>query len=514
MKIQYPLEKYIGRNIGFDAAFLFLGNGIQLISGTLFYVILSHFFNASIVGEITIFVAVITLSSVIFTFGLNLAVQHFISISMGDNNDNPRRIFLREIMPLAMMLAFASFISIYLLSSDISQIFFHSSSYTGLIRLASYISPFSIIFSILGGSLLGVGRYRLSALLNIIVFSIYYMGASVISIRYHDITLSLYVWLVSMFIGTIAGSILVLYSMKHMNGVPSVKVGKNQIVKYSTPLLVSQIISTGAAYADRLIVTGLTSVALLGVYTYALLFSTAVIFIVGPFNNILLTKLSYYKGTRDMQSFRYGMSTSIDLLNGLIFPISFGLASITPLALYVFIGPGYVGGQYAMEIILLIIPFFLTSNIYAQGLNSLKKTKVFLISSSSSLIANFVISVITIPYIGIEGAAIGYSSTYIVSFIINSLMFRREVKGVMNLTPLMKITFSSLIMFVVIQVFYYTIGINMTPSYAILIEILMGAFIYKTMEFITKPFSNETWNFIYNTFPHRRLYTIMLRIIL
>ena len=56
--------------------------------------------------------------------------------------------------------------------------------------------------------------------------------------------------------------------------------------------------------------------------------------------------------------------------------------------------------------------------------------------------------------------------------------------------------------------------INLAPSYAILIEILMGAFIYKLMEFITKPFSDETWNFIYNTFPHRRLYTIMLRIIL
>ena len=93
-------------------------------------------------------------------------------------------------------------------------------------------------------------------------------------------------------------------------------------------------------------------------------------------------------------------------------------------------------------------------------------------------------------------------------------MFRREVKGVMNLTPLLKITFSSLIMFVVVQVFYYTIGINLPPSYAILIEILMGAFIYKLMEFITKPFPGETWNFIYNTFPHRKLYTIMLRLIL
>ncbi len=507
------MEKYIRRNIGFDAAFLFLGNGIQLISGTLFYVVLSHFFNSSVVGEITIFVAVITLSSVIFTFGLNLAVQHFISISMGDNNDNPRRIFLREIMPLAMMLAFASFISVYLLSSDISQLFFHTSSYTGLIQIASYISPFSIIFSILGGSLLGVGRFRLSALLNIIVFSIYYMGAAVISIKYQDITLSLYVWLVSMFIGTIAGTILVLYSMKHMNGAPSVKVGKNQIMKYSTPLLVSQIISTGAAYADRLIVTGLTTVALLGVYTYALLFSTAVLFLVGPFNNILLTKLSYYRGTRDMQSFRYGMSTSIDLLNGLILPVSFGLASITPLALFVFIGPGYVGGQYAMETILLIIPFFLTSNIYAQGLNSLKKTKVFLISSSSSLIVNFFISVITIPYIGLEGAAFGYTSTYIVSFAINSIMFRREVKGVMNLVPLLKITISSLIMFAFVQVFYYTIGISMIPSYALVIEIFLGAMIYKLMEIVTRPFSEETWNFIFTTFPKKKLYTLLLRII-
>jgi O-antigen/teichoic acid export membrane protein len=507
------LSKGISSSIGFDAAFLFLGNGIQLISGTLFYVVLSHFFNPGVVGEITIFIAIITLGNVIFTFGLNVAVQHFVSNSIGDNKDNPKRIFTREILPLSIILAILSFISIYLLSSTIADQFLHNSSYIGLVQLASFITPFSIMFSILGGTILGLGKFKMTATLNIAVFSIYYAGAAIVAIRFHEITPALMVFLGSMIIGTVAGIILSFYGLSHYETSTVEKITKNQIMKYSTPLLFSQIISTGAVYADRLIVTGLMNQYALGIYTYALLFSTGIIFLSGPFNNILLTRLSYYNGTREINNFKSGVRYSLTILSGLIIPASYGLAAITPLVLNVIIGSKYVSGQYSMQTILLIIPFFVTSNIYQQALNSMKRTKVFLISSTASLLANFLISIALIPTFGLEGAAIGYSSTYVFSFFINAIMFRQEIKGALDWRAVSKIYIPSILMFIVVQLYYNFLAYNVNPAMALILEIALGAAVYKLFEVLLNPYRGTTSEFISSTFPDKRIFRILLSLI-
>ena len=54
----------------------------------------------------------------------------------------------------------------------------------------------------------------------------------------------------------------------------------------------ASLIGYGATYLDRFIVSYLMNLSLLGIYNFALLISSAISFIIGPFSTILLPKLS------------------------------------------------------------------------------------------------------------------------------------------------------------------------------------------------------------------------------
>ncbi|MEM3455867.1 MAG: polysaccharide biosynthesis C-terminal domain-containing protein [Candidatus Micrarchaeia archaeon] len=49
-------------------------------------------------------------------------------------------------------------------------------------------------------------------------------------------------------------------------------------------------------------------------------------------------------------------------------------------------------------------------------LQAIRKTRIFLLSSSLALTSNFILSVILIPRFGIDGAGIAFSSIYIMGF--------------------------------------------------------------------------------------------------
>ena len=71
---------------GIDAIFQFTGSGVQLFSGAIFYVIIVRLFTTTAVGAIAFFLAVVGLFSIVFSFGLGSAAQHFISYHIGKND--------------------------------------------------------------------------------------------------------------------------------------------------------------------------------------------------------------------------------------------------------------------------------------------------------------------------------------------------------------------------------------------------------------------------------------------
>jgi O-antigen/teichoic acid export membrane protein len=60
--------------VGISAIYQFLGNGVQMISGSLFYIFAAHIFSPSDLGTIALFIAIVGLFNIVFTLGLNTVV--------------------------------------------------------------------------------------------------------------------------------------------------------------------------------------------------------------------------------------------------------------------------------------------------------------------------------------------------------------------------------------------------------------------------------------------------------
>ena len=68
------------------------------------------------------------------------------------------------------------------------------------------------------------------------------------------------------------------------------------VFRYSFPIFLASLVGIGSTYVDRFVVSYLLNLSLPGIYNFALLISSAIGFIVGPFTTILLPKLSEMYG--------------------------------------------------------------------------------------------------------------------------------------------------------------------------------------------------------------------------
>ena len=146
--------------VGVSAIYQFFGNGVQMVSGSLFYIFAARIFPPNDLGVIALFIAIVGLFGILFTVGLNNAVTHFISSNLNSTVYSTGRTLFR-ILFLGIILASAGLAIVFSLSGYISSIFFHSTSYEYYIKLLSMVLFGNIIFSILNGAILGFQRFRM-----------------------------------------------------------------------------------------------------------------------------------------------------------------------------------------------------------------------------------------------------------------------------------------------------------------------------------------------------------------
>ena len=110
-------ESMTSRSIGMDAIFQYTGSGVQLFSGAIFYIIIVRLFSTSSVGAIALFLAIVGLFNVIFSFGLGTAAQHFTSYNLCIGNYASVKKTIYKIIFLGFILSIAGFLSLLTVSA-------------------------------------------------------------------------------------------------------------------------------------------------------------------------------------------------------------------------------------------------------------------------------------------------------------------------------------------------------------------------------------------------------------
>ena len=458
-------------------AFQYISVTSMFLSSAIFYFFLAHLLPVNIVGSISLLYAIIAIATTVFMLGLNNGIQHFFSYHLARNNNNTILALIIKTALLGVFLAISAFFSIYYLSYYISTIFFHSIYYELYIKIISIAIAASIVVNIFGAMLLGLNQYKKYSLIYSFVYtSTYLFPLFLLFIFRKAVYLVEGVAIINLVSATIfIFSILKMYRLIGIEEGNYEKDTYKNIIYYSIPLFFSSIMGTSATYIDRIVVSYFVNLSSLGIYNFALVIATAATLLVSPVSNLLIPKLSSFFSLDNKAAFRSSIRLLLNMVSLLYIPSALGIAALSKPLLFIFAGPDYVGAYIPLIIIMFTSSIFIGTTVLITGISSIRKTRIYIFSSSLSMISNLVLSVILIPIFGIIGAAISYSSMNAVNFFI-VYYYARKFKIVnYDRKRIVKIWGASLIMFALVFSFQ---GFILYSMINIFICIFFGIIIY------------------------------------
>jgi len=465
---------------------------IAVLAGFFFYIYIIHFFTPEIVGVVALLLAIASLFNIVFSLGLGSGVQHFISYHLGRNEPEHIHKIIRRFSMIALVISIISLIFIWFSAPFFEYLFFHTNKYTLLIRFLGFDLFAMILNTILGGMLLGLQNFKSQAIRNIIGVIISYSSP----IIFFMFTKNPLVIVIGWTLGNATSAILVasmLYkSLKKLGKVSQGKYNVKAVFYYSMPIFISSLIGYGATYVDRFTVSYFLNLNELGIYNFGLLIVSAIAFITNPFGSILLPKFSEFYGRNDKESIRIYSSKASELLLTIYLPIALLIAAISPSILLFLSNKEYLPATWPIIIILLINSIFIVSNIFGPALQSIRKTRIFITSSGLALASNFIFSVLLIPKLQMIGAAIGFSSIYVMSFIVLYYYMRKYELIRFEKLKIIKIYISAFLMFIIMFIIQDRLGYSILK---LVIYIILGFIIYLFLLKLLRIYNNDDIEF-------------------
>ena len=492
------------------ALYQFLATSSSFIAGSLFYIYLAKFYTPTDVGNVALLLATVGIFNSIFSLGLSQASQHFISYYIGKGEYSRVRIFVFRTISYGITSSFAAMLSLIFLSSFISKTFFHSLAFTSTVQLLSVYLFALIMFGIFSGILLGMQRFKVSALISIATSTLAY-GLSIILLQeFHTDAMIIIGWTIGYVLGTILlGSISIHLSIQHRpeHGHFSYR----EIMTYSTPILFSGIIGTSAAYIDRFVVAAFVNTGALGIYNFVLLVSSSLSLFLIPLYNVLLPKLSELFSLHDKKAIVMGIKLSCSLISLLYVPAALGATAISGRIIILLSQSQYLSAVIPMDVFLIISAMFITYGVLVQAVSSIRKTPILVLSAGTSLFFNIAFSVILIPRFGLLGAAISNSTVTVTAYFVLRWYIRLNDYSISNFATTLKVWIASGTMAIAVFLLSKMIPENIS---SFLLLIAFGTGVYILLARLLKALNEDDRRYMRELFGDRyaKLYAIVNRI--
>ncbi len=451
------MERGLESGIGSGLSYQYLSALMFEAFGAAFYVIITKTLSTTYVGVITLILAISSLLNIVFSFGVPISAQHFVSYYKGRRDFAEMWGLSRTFIIIGTLLALSGVAFSLLTAKTLASLFFHNVTYYPFIYMASFYIGAGIIFGVLHGITLGHQMFRADGIIYLLSASLSYLVGLLFLLIFHSV---LYVF-VGFGLSYLYGSII--YVVLLFNKEPSIKEKKSKtplpkILGYSWPIILSSLIGYGSTYVDRFVVAYFLSLSTLGIYGFALTISASLAFFSGPLVNILIPKLSEYFSANDKDKLRWGVNLSSALMILIYSPITLGVASIAPLVLSLLARSIYITGTIALIILLGISSLFILWSVFSSVIYAIGKTKIYILSTSITLMSNVALSFLLIPRVGMTGAAIANSSVSVISFIITYYYSIVREAIDFDWVTIIKIWSCSFTMFVAVTLERITIG--------------------------------------------------------
>jgi O-antigen/teichoic acid export membrane protein len=390
-------------------------------SGAIFFIFVARFLpTVSDLGLITGVSSVIAIATIIANLGLPGATTRFISRYIGAGKEEevkgiPGLILITGLISSAVV----SFV-LYLSSNYITSIFFHETKYSELVRLASIDTFLLSMITFATSILLANQQFKRISIISIINSVVKYALASAFLISG--------IGLDGIIIGWIIGDVLCLAMFAYVL-VPNIRRGITHEIKplfeYSLPLYGSAILDFLAVNLDRYLLLLLSNLHEVGIYSPAILIGSVLAVMLGSLDQALLPYFSRIYGKSGADSLQ-NLSRFVSRYLFMIFlPVGFTTLVFAQPLITIILGGKYYESAYPSVIIILAITLTSIGTIFNNILMSAGHTRIFLKSNIVASSFQTALALITIPFIGVIGAALARSSAYVILFFIPAYALKK-----------------------------------------------------------------------------------------
>lgn len=485
------------------AASLYLSNVLTLLINTAFIVFstnilpLSEFGRFALINIVIIFAATLSVFALPVTGGSIIGTPPALTRFLPDFRLYPSSA-RRLIITFSLISFFVSLmLSLLFLSRPLYSLLYNGEPYLAVTASIDFVA-YSLA-QVSSYSLIGIGKATLSSKAMIISNALRYFLAIVAIFTGLGVA--------GIFLGFSIGDITLgafglAVSLSNSTGFESKKIDLRKVFSYTLSIFLISIVGIAVSQFDKLIAYLGRGIETLGIYNVAVVGASIVSFAPSAILNALVSYIPVYSKSEIPGLIKaYTKYVSLTAL-----PVGFILASLSPYLLRIF-GDQYSSGSLVMAVISVSFALTSISSVYASGLLINDTSHFYALSNIIGLIILFIVSYLLIPFVGINGVAIGRATMIFASSVLIYIFARRANYAQSDwrtyayclissiLSALIILLASSLLFsFIVSRIFVIFLSFALA---------LVGAFVYLLELKILRVVKEEDIEFIKRVLPER-----------
>jgi O-antigen/teichoic acid export membrane protein len=400
---------------------IFIGTIIGMLLGFVGRIIIVRYITQSEYGIFSLALVLTSIFVTISTLGLQQGSTRYIAYFRGKKEEGKVRGVISSSIKIALIASIIFSLILFLSSDVISTNILHSSELSIPLKIFSVAIPFTVLMGIFASLFRGFDKVEPNVYFQNILRSVIYLsflaGAILLGLSFIGV---LYAYLASIAITCIAFAMYVIkklplstFSVKKRDDADTAinPIGK-ELLFFSIPLLVSNILTTFMHQLDTLMLGYFKTSDIVGLYNGALPLASTILplplYAVGFIYTPIVSKLYSQKAFEEMKQIYTVLTKWIFSATLPLFLILFLFPEIVLNFLF---GSDYVQAGVALQLLSLgfIIHAFLGSN--GSTLLVMGKTRFIMTASLVCVTLNLILNLMLIPPFGIVGAAIATASS-------------------------------------------------------------------------------------------------------
>ncbi len=455
---------------------LTLSSCIFLVSGYLINIFLGRSLGPVLYGTYGLVIALWSAVNLILTAGLPNVVSKQIASDKSKSE---------EILKTALSIQFISIVVItgfYFLAADTLSSLFQDSSLASYIRLSSFIFPFYGMYSLYLGYYNGLHNFSRQAVMSII-----YSVAKVICVA----ILAYFFSLNGAFTGFIIAPFVVLLFTFHF---PHLKkpmhLPYKTLVIFSLPFIGLTLFSTLQQSIDLFFVKALVKTKeAAGYYTASQNIARIPFFSLSAFSLVLFPGITRSVSENAPERTRRLIAMSLRVILLLLIPGILLISATSHQLIQLLFSNAYIPAASTLSILIFGFGFLTILSILTSILNGSGATIVSLVIAGIGVLACVPFSIVLIPLMGIQGAAVATTGSAVLATCLAAFIVYRRFHVLVSLWSLIKIIGSSLVLY--IAAFYLPVPLFLLPLLYVCLFALYIIFLV-----VLKEITIDDWHFI------------------